>query len=207
MTPRIPRGRVRRALVVAWLVALALPIAASAHAELLRANPEDGQVVTAPVTAVTGRYSEDLQRSSRLDVKDSSGRLVGRGGVDPQNDRRMIVTLASALREGDFTVESTALSVDGDLQRETWRFTVELPTSPSPTATPAESPLPTAGESPTAIPSPSAPTETSPSPSASPTPADTTSDTGDVLLPILAGLTLLAVGAAFLLNRSRTPRA
>ena len=46
MTPRIVGGRVRRALVVAGLLALAFPPVAAAHAELLRANPADGETVT-----------------------------------------------------------------------------------------------------------------------------------------------------------------
>jgi methionine-rich copper-binding protein CopC len=204
MTPRIPAGRLQRALVVAWLLALALPHGAVAHAELVRANPADGEVVTAPVTAVTGRYSEDLKAGSRLVVKDASGATVGSGEIDPGNDRRMIARIAPALTQGTFTVESTSISAhDGDIERVTWSFTVSIPASPSPT------PSPSAGASPTAAPSPSVPPSSSESPSvtASPTPGDPTSGTaGDVLLPIIAALAIIAVGAGFLLNRSRAPR-
>lgn len=204
MTPRIAGGRVQRALVVGWLLALALPTAVTAHAELLRANPEDGEVVTAPVTAVTGRYSEDLVDGSRLVIKDEGGATVGTGMVDPQDDRRMIARLDAALREGEFTVESTARSADGHVERTTWSFSVAVPPSPSPTPSATES----ASAEPSATPQPSpsaAPSESS-SPTASPVPGDTTSGTGDVLLPIIAALAIVAVGAGFLLNRSRTPR-
>lgn len=204
MTRRIAGGRVQRALVIAWLVALAVPVTAAAHAELLRANPEDGEVVTAPVTAVTGRYSEDLIDGSRLVIKDASGATVGTGDVDPENDRRMIARLDTALRSGAFTVESTARSVDGHVERTTWTFSVALPATPEPTPTPDASATtePSPPETPSATASPSA----SPSPAASPAPGDTTSGTGDVLLPIIAALAIIAVGAGFLLNRSRTPR-
>jgi methionine-rich copper-binding protein CopC len=203
MTSRIPGGRLSRALVVAWLLALALPHGAVAHAELVRANPADGEVVTAPVTAVTGRYSEDLIAGSRLVVKDASGATVGTGAVDPDNDRRMIARLDAALREGSFTVESTARSADGHVERTTWRFSVSIPASQSPTASPSAGPSPSAARSPTVAPS----TSESPSVTASPTPGDPTSGTaGDVLLPIIAALAIIAVGAGFLLNRGRAPR-
>jgi methionine-rich copper-binding protein CopC len=187
---------------VVGLVTLALPAAVTAHADLVRANPEDGEVVTAPVTAVTGRYSEDLTDGSRLVIKDGTGATVGTGDVDPENHRRMIARLAVALREGTFTVESTARSADGHVERTTWSFTVAVPASPSPT------PSASVGASPTAEPtvSEAASTSESPGPSASPAPTDTTSGTGDVLLPIIAALAIVAVGAGFLLNRSRTPR-
>jgi hypothetical protein len=202
MTPRSLRGRFPFALVVVGLVTLALPAAVTAHADLVRANPEDGEVVTAPVTAVTGRYSEDLVVGSRLVIKDGTGATVGTGDVDPENHRRMIARLAVALREGTFTVESTARSADGHVERTTWSFTVAVPASPSPT------PSASVGASPTAEPtvSEAASTSESPGPSASPAPTDTTSGTGDVLLPIIAALAIVAVGAGFLLNRSRTPR-
>ena len=209
MTPRIPGGRVGRALVLAWLVALALPIAVTAHAELLRANPEDDEVVTAPVTAVTGRYSEDLKDGSRLVIKDASGATVGTGTIDPENDRRMIARFDAALRDGAYTVESTSISAqDGDVERVTWSFSVAVATP-----TPSPSAEPTAictdgcdGRSSGGPPTPTAGPSDSPSPTASPVPGDTTSGTGEVLLPIIAALAIVAVGAGFLLDRSRTRR-
>ena len=204
MTPRISGGRIRRALVIAWLLALALPHAAAAHAELLRADPKDGEVVTAPVTAVTGRYSEDLIEGSRLVIKDASGATIGTGAIDPEDDRRMIARLDAALTDGSFTVESTARSADGHVERTAWTFSVAVPATPEPTSTPDQTP--SSQPSPTDAPSPTSSPSTSPSPTASPVPGDTTSSSGDVLLPIIAALALVAVGAGFLLNRSRTPR-
>jgi methionine-rich copper-binding protein CopC len=39
---------------MATILTLAFPHLVAAHAELLRANPADGETVTRPVTAVTG---------------------------------------------------------------------------------------------------------------------------------------------------------
>jgi uncharacterized protein HemX len=61
----------------------------------------------------------------------------------------------------------------------------------------ATSQTPAATASPTASPTPS------PTPTASPDPGSQTSGTGDVLLPILAALAIVAVGAGFLLRRGR----
>jgi methionine-rich copper-binding protein CopC len=207
MTSRIVGGRVRAALLVATILTLAFPHLVAAHAELVRANPADGETVTRPVTAVTGRYSEDLTGGSRLVIKDGSGATVGTASVDPENDRRMIARLARALTEGDFTVESTSISAeDGDIERLTWTFTVAVAATASPSDSPSDgpglSPSPSAAASPSPSPAPSA----NPSPTASPAPGDATSGTGDVLLPIIAALAIVAIGAGFLLQRSRTPR-
>jgi methionine-rich copper-binding protein CopC len=206
MTSRIARGRGRAALLLATTLLLVSPHLVAAHAELLRANPEDGELVTAPVTAVTGRYSEDLVDGSRLVIKDTSGATVGTGGVDPENDRRMIARLEPALTEGDFTVESTARSSDGHVERATWRFTVAVPATPSPTVSPSDGPGLSPSASATSSPTGSAAPSASPSPTASPAPGDGTSRTDDTLLPILAALAIVAIGAGFLLNRSRAPR-
>jgi len=203
MTPRIRGGRFWRGLVMAGLLALALPMAVTAHAELVRADPADGEVLSTPVTTVSARYSEDLINGSRLVIKDTSGATVGTGNVDPGNDRRMIARLDRALTGGSFTVESTARSADGHVERTTWSFRVAVPPTkslPTPSPTASASAEPTATEAPT----PSA--SGSPSPTASPAPIDPVSGTGDVLLPIIAALAIVAVGAGFLLNRSRTPR-
>ena len=201
MTSPIVRGRLRAALFAATILTLAFPHLVAAHAELLRANPADGETVTSPVTAVTGRYSEDLKSGSRLVIKDSSGATVATGEIDTENDRRMIARFDPALTDGSFTVESTSISAqDGDIERVSWTFTVAVPASPSPTPTEAPSASPTAEPSPTATPT------ASPSPTASPAPTDATSGAGDVLVPILAALAIVAIGAGLLLNRSRTPR-
>ena len=207
MTSRTVRGRVRAALLLATTFTLALPHLVAAHAELVRANPGDGETVTRPVTAVTGRYSQDLRGTSRLVIKDLSGATLGTGGVDPENRRRMIVRPDAPLVDGMFTVESTSVSAeDGDIERVTWTFTVAMSATPLPTDSPSDGHGLSSSPSASASPSASLPPTASPSPTASPAPTDATSGTGDVLLPILAALAIVAIGAGFLLQRSRTPR-
>jgi methionine-rich copper-binding protein CopC len=197
---RLPRA-------LPWIAALSLvalvPAPVAAHAELLRPIPADGETVTEPVTVISGRYSENLVRGSRLEIVAADGATIATGGIDPDNPRRMVARPEAPLFGGTFTVESTALSVDGHVERATWTFTVAVPATPAPT------PTASVGASPSASPagSPSAsPTESptvSPTPTASPSLGTPTSGTGDVLLPIIAALALVALGAGFLLNRGR----
>jgi methionine-rich copper-binding protein CopC len=188
-------------LAVAITAPFLLPSIASAHAELVRAIPADGATVTERVTFVSGRYSEDLAADSSLLILDSTGATIGRGGVDPDDDRVMIARPDAPLTSGTFTVRSTAISrEDGHPERVTWTFTVDVPASPSPTPVPSGSAPPPSSE-PTATPT-LAPTA---APTASPPPADQTASPADLVVPIVAALALVTIGAGFLVSRGRRP--
>jgi methionine-rich copper-binding protein CopC len=197
-------SRIHAALFAALMLLVLLPAPAAAHAELVRAIPADGETVAVPVTVLSGRYSEALTGNSRLEVLDAGGNIVATGGIDPEDPRRMIVRPEPPLTDGTFTVQSTAVSAtDGHPERATWTFTVlGIPTKALPSPTPAPSPTPSPATSAAPTEAPSAPSP-SPTPTASPDPGSTTSGTGDVLLPILAALAIVAVGAGFLLRRGR----
>jgi hypothetical protein len=197
----IPRTTPLLRLLAAFALLLALASPVAAHAELVRAIPADGETVTEPITVVSGRYSEDLISGSRLEITDGSGARVASGGIDPEDARRMVARPESPLTDGTYTVQSTARSADGHVERATWTFTVAVPASPSPTPEPTPTPS-DASPSPSATASPSE--SPSATPTASPAPTDPASGSGDVLLPIIAALAIVATGAGFLLNRSRT---
>jgi len=199
-------SRLRVASLIAAFVILAVPGSALAHAELQRSIPDNGETVTDPVTVVTGTYSQDLAANSKLLVKDASGATVATGTVDPGNVRRMVARPDAPLENGTYEVQSTSVSADdGDIERVQWTFTVAVAASPSPTDVPSVS----AGtsSSPEATPSvvPSASATEAPSPS--PAPGDSTSDSSNVILPIIAALAIVAIGGVYLLdrNRGRTP--
>jgi methionine-rich copper-binding protein CopC len=197
----IPRTTPLLRLLAAFALLLALASPVAAHAELVRAIPADGETVTEPITVVSGRYSEDLISGSRLEITDGSGARVASGGIDPEDARRMVARPESPLTDGTYTVQSTARSADGHVERATWTFTVAVPASPSPTPEPTPTPS-DASPSPSATASPSE--SPSATPTASPAPTDPAPGPGDVLLPIIAALAIVAIGAGFLLNRSRT---
>lgn len=181
---------------------LALPGVSAAHAEVKVATPADGATVAEPVAEVSATYTEDLASDgSSLRVTDASGATVARGGVDPNDDRRMVATPAAPLESGSYTVASTAKAPDGHIERTKWSFTVDIPPTPAPTPVPpsdAPSTAPTAASSASASPSPVA----TPSATAGPSPDDAPTASGsDVILPIIIALALVAVAGALLLGR------
>lgn len=214
MRARIHGSRLR-ALLIASFVVLAVPGSAVAHAELVRAIPADGETFTEPVTVISGRYSEDMKGNSNLEVLDGSGATVASGGIDPNDPRRLVARPSSPLGDGTYTVKSTTISAeDGDIDRMEWTFTVAVAASASPTAAPSSAePTPICTDLCPGQPSGGEPVTPSPadtggpSPTASPAPTDTSSGSNDVILPIIAALAIVAVGAGFLVNRNRTPRA
>jgi copper resistance protein C len=214
MRARIHGSRLR-ALLIASFVVLAVPGSAVAHAELVRAIPADGETVTERVIVISGRYSEDMKGNSNLEVLDGSGATVASGGIDPNDPRRLAARPSLPLGDGTYTVKSTTISAeDGDIDRMEWTFTVAVAASASPTAAPSSAePTPICTDLCPGQPSGGEPVTPSPadtggpSPTASPVPTDTSSGSNDVILPIIAALAIVAVGAGFLVNRNRTPRA
>ena len=192
--------------LIASFVVLLVPGSAQAHAELVRAIPADGETVTEPITVVTATYSQDLAANSKLLIKDASSATVATGAVDPANVRRMIARPASPLGDGTYEVQSTSVSADdGDIERVQWSFTVTEAASPSPTEAPSatSSASPSTAATPSSAPSETPSATTSAAPSASPAPVEQTSSSGDVLLPIIAALAIVAIGGVFLVNRNR----
>jgi methionine-rich copper-binding protein CopC len=178
-----------------------LPATVAAHAELVTATPAADSTVTEPVSEVSATYSEDLTEDSRLGVLDQDGVRIAVGFVDPANKRRMVATLDQAYVAGTFTVRSTAIAEDGHVERTQWTFTIAVPATPTATSA-GESSAPPSAE-PSASATASAPPTASPTPTVSPAPGSTGSTGGDVILPIIAALAIITIGAGFLLSRGR----
>ena len=202
MRPRTSPTRRSAPVVIGVLtLLLALPGVGAAHAEVKVATPADGATVTEPVAEISATYTEDLAGDgSSLRVTDATGATVARGGVDPNDDRRMVATPAAPLASGTYTVASTAKATDGHIERTKWTFTVDIPPTPAPTPVPSDAPTsaPTAAPSPSASPSPVAPPSATPGPSPDGAP---TASGSDVILPIIIALALVAVAGALLLGR------
>ncbi len=186
------------ALVIAFALTLILPAEVHAHAALETATPKDGATVEGSPPVISGTYSEAMTTSgSSLVLLGPDGKQVASGGVDPANDTRMAIDPVPDLAPGMYTVKSTTKSAaDGDIDRKEWSFTVVQ----------APTPTPTLASSATAAPSVTAPpASASPTPNASPAPSAAVDGTsgggGDVVLPIVAALAIVALGGALLLGR------
>jgi copper transport protein len=99
----------------------------SAHAVLLRSNPQANAVLAQPPVQVELFFSEALEpKLSSITVIDSNGAVVDAGDVrvDPSDSTRMTVTL-HRLADGVYTVSWKALSaIDGHQTVGTYPFAV-----------------------------------------------------------------------------------
>jgi methionine-rich copper-binding protein CopC len=200
MTPR-SRGLRAALLVLGALIALALPITASAHADLVSATPADKSTVSRTPSEIVLTFSESLNPTkSSMVLLDSSSSQVAKAGVDPADDKVMRLT-PPALEPGAYEIDWTSAALDGHLLRGKVTFTVTEPT-PSPTATATSAPTVTASTTPAAS---AAPT---PSPTPSAVPPPTSASGADVIVPVLVAIVLIAVLGAWLLRgrMSRGPR-
>jgi copper resistance protein C len=201
-TPRPTRVRLV-ALVTVASVVLLFPATAAAHAELDTPTPADEATVEGTPDEVWGTFTQRIDPDgSSLVLRDADDSVVARGGPDPEDDERMAIADLPELAPGTYEVQWTTISAeDGELARGTWSFTVTAEPSPSPTAEPTPSAAPTAAETASPTPSPSA----APSPSASPAPSDPTGSSGDAVLPIIAALAIVLIGAGYLISRRGRP--
>lgn len=192
------------AVLVAAAAGLLLPTVALAHAELVTATPPDGATVVGTPPELAAAFTEPLLPDSTLSIRDAAGTRLAVGGPDPADDTRLAIDPVPELAPGTYEVRWSAFTADGHLERGTWTFTVETPPPTDPAASAGSSPTPAASVSPI----PSEPVAPSPStgPSATPAPSDPAATDGmAVLLPILAALAIVGVGAMLLLGRRGRP--
>ena len=200
-----PRTHARFFVFVAsTAVLLLVPPPAAAHAKLDVPTPADGATVEGTPPEVSGTFAQKINPDgSSLVLRDTNNKIVARGGPDPGDDKRMVITDLPELAPGSYEVQWTTVSAeDGELARGTWSFTVAValktPGTPAPTAT--------ASASAAATPSATAEPTAAPSPSASPAPTDQTGASGgDVILPIIVALAVVLIAAGFLLSRRGRP--
>jgi methionine-rich copper-binding protein CopC len=198
MRARIVATRALPAMVV--VAALVLASVAAAHSELVSSKPAAGETVVGNPEEISGQYSETLDPDgSSLVLVDPNGTNVARGGVaaGATDSKEMSIDPVPQLAPGVYTVKSTTKSAeDGDIDRKTWQFRVVAP-SPSPTVEPSPTAEPSSTPEPTASPTATV------APSASPAPGSSTGSGGDVILPIVAALAIVAIGGSLLLTRGR----
>jgi methionine-rich copper-binding protein CopC len=205
MVMRNPVRRVAAILMAAPLGVMLLPALAVAHSELQTSDPAEGATVTSPYSGpIVLTFSEHLASGSKADLADRGGATVAKAVVDP-NAKTMTFTPTTPLSPGAWEVRWVSVADDGDLLRGIVKFTVAVAASAAVTASPDASVAPSASAAP-ATPTPSTAPSPAPSPSPSPSGAGTdTSGGGDVVLPIIVALIVLAAGAAYLLTRRNRP--
>lgn len=182
---------------------LLLPAVVLAHAELETSTPADGATVPSPFAGpIVMTFSAALANGSKAELYGPDGTLIASAMVDGPG-ATMTIVLDASLVAGVHDVKWVSIAEDTDLDRGTISFTV-APTPPtaSPSASPTVAP-PTAPA--TAATESSTPASLTPSASLSASPGNSgaSSGSGDVLLPIVAGLIVVGAGAVYLSRRNR----
>lgn len=188
----------RLATAFALTVLLLVPAVVLGHAELDSPTPPDGATVEGSPVTIEATFTEALDADdSSLQLRDASGTVVASGGVVEGDDLRMAIDPLPELAPGEYEVRWTTLSAeDPHVERGTWSFTVTA--APTPEPTPAPTPTAAASDSPTTEPTTPPTVAPSPSPSGDGDPA---AEGGDVILPIVAALAIVAIAGAVLLGR------
>jgi methionine-rich copper-binding protein CopC len=119
-------SRTLRLLAGAFALLLTVgAVSASAHVTLVSTSPKSNGSVSRAPSSVSMTFSGPL-RSGTLKVVDAKGRTVssGKGGRDPRNIDRLLVSLKHGLKAGRYRVSGSTVSADGHPQTWSWSFRV-----------------------------------------------------------------------------------
>jgi len=185
----------RRAALLALILAALLPGLVTAHAMLLSSTPDvDSTLATLP-PAIVLTFDDDLTTDSNYVVVSASGSTVAIGALDPSNAKSLTGPMP-ALPNGTYEVRWTAISGDDNfVERGSFKFSVARPSVPPPTPTPAAS----ASAAPSLAATPT--TEPSPTPAPSASGGTNGGSSTDVLIPIAAMVVVIGGGLAWFLRR------
>lgn len=113
----------RRAMTMVSALAL-LPVGLALHLHLVKASPNDGEVVTRPTKEIRLWFSQKPEISlSTITLVRADSSAVAIGKVTGTDDSLSVkATLPDTLAEGEYMVRWKALSRDGHAVRGTYKF-------------------------------------------------------------------------------------
>ena len=114
--------------VVASLAFTMIATAVFAHAQLQKAVPAVGSVVTASPKEIRLKFSEGVEpHFSGIALASASGEAVavGKPGVDPADNSVLVVAVGHPLKPGLYKVTWHAVSVDTHHTQGSFEFTVQ----------------------------------------------------------------------------------
>ena len=117
-------------MVLAFVAALALasPLAASAHALLKKATPAMGGTVSASPSEIRMTFSEGVEPSfSGITLATQAGASVpvGKSTIDPNDAATLITPVSEPLKPGVYIVHWHAVAVDTHKTQGSFRFSVQ----------------------------------------------------------------------------------
>lgn len=115
-------------LLLGILLWLLFPLTAVlyAHAEFQSATPAPGSVVRNPIGPIRLIFSEPIGQESEIVLFNQNFQMVPNviSQVDPADPHRLIGSVAQAVETGSYTLQWTAVSVDGHLISGSYNFRV-----------------------------------------------------------------------------------
>jgi uncharacterized repeat protein (TIGR04052 family) len=124
--------RITAALALAAAMLLSAGRSASAHAELVSAEPAPNSQITTPPKQIKLVFSEALEAVGNsitlLDAKKTAV-TIGKASLDPADDAKttIVAEVPDGLPLGDYTVQWRNLSVDGHSEAGSFGFTLAAP--------------------------------------------------------------------------------
>lgn len=111
-------------VVLAALLAMAAPYAASAHAKLTSSTPANGGTVAAGLSQIELNFSAPL-RVTVFHVRDDNKKDVALNGELPQSFAPAVKLGVAALAPGHYQATWTAVAEDGHVMKGEIAFTVD----------------------------------------------------------------------------------
>jgi methionine-rich copper-binding protein CopC/putative copper export protein len=111
-------------LLVAVLLALALPAAAAAHATLVRTVPADGAVLDRAPASVRVVFDDTVETGPGIAAIRNGGGSVLAGKARVEGGRTLVIPLRPGLGKGAYTVRWGIVSDDGHLESGVLAFAV-----------------------------------------------------------------------------------
>jgi len=115
---------VRRTFPLGVALALIVPAAASAHANLVRIAPAPGAVLSRAPAAVRVTFDSDVRAAPGIEAVRNGGSSILRGRARVVGGRTLVVPLLRRIGDGDYSVRWTIVSDDGHLESGVVAFAV-----------------------------------------------------------------------------------
>jgi copper resistance protein C len=195
--------RTKWLILTAFVLAILAPTSAFAHTGLKSSTPANKQIVDAEVNEIKMIFNTDIEKLSSFKVVDAQGTEyeIADKSVDKSS---MSGGLNSPLKDGEYTVDWKIIGKDGHPIKGSFAFSVRIPATATPSASPSASPssseAPVASES--SSPAPSETNSSTPSASESSQPdseSDSSDNTSLEVKSKASDFLLYAAGAVFLL--------
>lgn len=117
------RNRLILTFLATLCVAAVAASAAFAHTKVTKTSPARGGTAKTSIQAVRVTFNEQI-RSGSVRVTGPGGRVVsaGKGGRDPRNVKRLLVSLKGSKKAGKYRASWTIVAADGHSQKGSFSF-------------------------------------------------------------------------------------